>query len=63
MQIYTTPLNTTIFLTSQIYGGRQACVNLENFNIVKSYFYINLTQNKIIIVALMHKIRTHPFYF
>ena len=56
--------NTTMFSLANLWRY-QACVNLENFNMVKviqSTGYINLIQNKIIIFALMHNIRTHPFY-
>ena len=62
---YITPLNTTIFLTSKSFR----CIKLvwiwKISKWLKLFKYINLTQNKIIIFALMlmHNIRTHPFYF
>ena len=65
MQIYTTPLNTTIFLTSKSYRGIKLVWIWKISTWLKLFKYINLTQNKIIIFALMlmHNIRTHPFYF
>ena len=63
IQMYTTSLHTTIFLTSKSYGG----IKLVWIWVISTWFklfkYINLTQNKIIIFALMHNIWTHPFYF
>ena len=53
---------TTMFLTSKSYGGIKLVRNLENMVWVQ-FKCINRTQNEIIIFALMHNIRTHPFYF
>ena len=63
MHIYTTPLNTIIFLTSKSYGGIKLVWIWRISTWLKLFKYINLTQSKIIIFALMHNIRTHPFYF
>ena len=66
VQFYTTPLNTTmttIFLTSKSYGGIKLVWSGRISTWLKLFKYINLTQNEIIIFALMHNIRTHPFYF
>ena len=62
MRIYTTPLNTTIYVTSKSYGGIKLVWIWRISTWLKLSKYKNLTQNKIIILALMHNIRTHPFY-
>ena len=63
VQIYTTPLNTTISFTSKSYWGIKLVWIWRISTWLKLFKYINHTQNKITIFALMHNIRTHPFYF
>ena len=63
MQIYTTPLNTTIFLLANPMEVSSLCIMCKFGEFQQSYLHINHTQNKIIIFALMHNIRNQYFYF